>query len=118
MTSDPLAARGRSGSFTPSRAVRIYYAGLVSGHEHREGCAFPFGAHQNRDPEAYESQQCVSREPLKTARRALAQQLPHHQRQVESAEVNQHALENIFSSAQVHAPHATRLISMREAAFH
>src|ERR1035437_6140999 len=57
------------------------------------------------------------REPLQAAGRALAQQLPHHQRQIESAQVNQHPLENIFSPPQVHTPHAARFVSVREATF-
>jgi hypothetical protein len=59
----------------------------------------------------------VGRESLQTAGHALALQLPRHQRQIDSAQVNQYALENIFSSAQVHAAHPAHFIGTPEAAF-
>src|SRR6266705_6522812 len=80
-------------------------------------CAFRCCACENDPPDLQESQQSVGREALPTARGALSQPLTHHQRQIECAKVDQHALENILPSSQVHAPHPSGLIGVREAAF-
>jgi len=48
----------------------------VGAQERGQRYAFLFGASQNRDPEPQESQQRIRREPLQTARPALAQPLP------------------------------------------
>jgi len=68
---------------------------------------------QNRDPELQPQQQGVGRESLPAARRTFSRPLPHHQRQIESPQVNQHAFINIFLSAQVHTPHASRSTRQR-----
>ena len=53
-----------------------------------------------------------------TARRACAHQLSHRQRQVERANVHEQPLEDVAAAPQVHPPHAARLVTVREAAFH
>src|SRR5271165_5476606 len=50
------------------------------------------------------------------SRRARTQQLAQDQAQVERADMNQVPLQDVVSSAQVAAPHPTRLVAMREAA--
>src|SRR5712692_7632027 len=82
-------------------------------HEHGRGWGFPCNTHQNRHPEPQPHQQTLRREALQTARGAFPKPLPHHQRQIESAQVNQYPLENVVSSPQVHAPHPSCLIGVR-----
>ena len=103
--------------FTPPRAgwelpcARRLRTGRVRSDAH--SCS----ANQSCYPQPQQTQRSVRREPLQTAGRTLAQQLPRHEREIESAHVNQGTLENILSSPQVGTPHASRLIGMRKAAF-
>ena len=51
-------------------------------------------------------------------RRARAHLLAQDEAQVEGSHVDQLPLQNVLVSAQVGAPHATRVVAMRKAAFH
>ena len=53
---------------------------------------------------------------LQTSRRAHSEDLPHHEAQVEACDVHEIALENVRSTAQVHAAHAAGLQAVRESA--
>ncbi len=51
-------------------------------------------------------------------RSARAEHLAQNQAQVERADMHQLPLQNVLPSPQMAAPHAARLVAMREAAFH
>ena len=51
-------------------------------------------------------------------RRARSHQLAQDEAQVEGSDVDKLPLQNVSVSAQVGAPHATRVVAMRKAAFH
>jgi hypothetical protein len=71
----------------------------------------------------------VAGEPIKKAqnkpyspvsqlsRRPRAQHLPQYETDVECADVDQQALQNVVMPAQGRAPHPTRLITVGKAAF-
>ena len=52
--------------------------------------------------------------PLQPTRRADADQLPHQQSEIETADVNQQSLQNVRVPAEVHAAHPARFVEMRE----
>src|SRR5712692_4383192 len=54
---------------------------------------------------------------LQTARRAEADELTHEEPEIEGTGMNQDALENVRVAAQMRAPHAARVVDMRERAF-
>jgi len=49
--------------------------------------------------------------------RTRSQQLAQNQTQVERSDMDQLPLQNVLSSSQMAAPHAARLVAVREAAF-
>ena|SRR6516165_8116743 len=51
-------------------------------------------------------------------RRARSHQLAQDEAQVEGSDVDKLPLQNVSVSAQVGAPHATRVVTMRKATFH
>jgi hypothetical protein len=63
------------------------------------------------------SQQKLGREVLQTSRGSFSKSLLHHQRKIECAHLQQNTLQKVLSSAEIYAPHPSRLIRMREAAF-
>ena len=58
------------------------------------------------------------REVFPLPRRARTQQFAKDQAQVERPHMDQLPLQNILVSPEMRAPHATRLVAVRKAAFH
>ena len=54
---------------------------------------------------------------FEAARRAEADQVAHHEPEIEGARMNQHALENVRVAAQMGAAHAAGVIEMGEGPF-
>jgi hypothetical protein len=52
--------------------------------------------------------------PLQPARRPDANQLPHQQSEIETADVDQQTLQDVRVTTEVHAAHSTGLVEMSE----
>ena len=53
---------------------------------------------------------------LEPPRRAYADRVPHHEPEIEGAGMNQEPLENVLMPPQMRAPHAPRVVEVREGA--
>ena len=59
----------------------------------------------------------IQRVSLEPARRALAEQLPHQNSEIEGARVDQQSFEDVPMPAQVSAAHPAGVVHVREGAF-